>query len=146
MRGHLMPARNFLSFPRACSGLPRINLLKQKPLCRSFVRACLFQPGERQRLDTLVGSAAGDPARMSALQRAAPVELAVHAASSGSWDRCVPICLNFTLFIVHLQILGMTKDPLQHAGIARLAWRLVKSDATVAWAQCSDDITMTPLP
>ena len=59
----------------------------RKKACRSFVRACLFQPGERQRLDSLVGLAAADAERMSALQRAAPVELAVHAASSGSWDR-----------------------------------------------------------
>ena len=56
--------------------------------CRPFVRACLFQPGERQRLDSLVRNASADADRMSALQRAAPVELATHAASSGSWDRC----------------------------------------------------------
>lgn len=51
------------------------------------MRACLFQPGERQRLDGLVGTAAADAEMMGALQRAAPVELAVHAAASGAWDR-----------------------------------------------------------
>ena len=70
-----------------CCQLQSIPLGTEACLRRSFVRACLFQPGERQRLDSLVGSAAGDAGRTSALERAAPVELAVHAASSGSWDR-----------------------------------------------------------
>ena len=59
-----------------------------EPSCRPFVRACLFQPGERQRLDGLVSSASAEADQMGTLQRAAPVELAIHAASSGSWDRC----------------------------------------------------------
>ena len=82
---------------QCCLGSTNHNLREKRPRCipsdtetrlrRSFVRACLFQPGEHQRLDSLVGSAAGDAGRTSALERAAPVELAVHAASSGSWDR-----------------------------------------------------------
>ena len=61
------------------------------------MRACLFQPGERQRLDALVDSAAADAERMQALQTAAPVELAIHAAASGLWDRCrimPPVCVS----------------------------------------------------
>ena len=61
------------------------------------MRACLFQPGERQRLDALVDAAAADAERMRALQTAAPIELAIHAAASGSWDRykiMPPVCVS----------------------------------------------------
>ena len=77
-----------MSTSRRSLALDMSSTLLRRPICcRSFVRACLFQPGERQRLDSLVGLAGADAERMTALQRAAPVELAVHAASSGSWDR-----------------------------------------------------------
>ena len=83
-------------------------LLKQSPICRSFVRACLFQPGERQRLDSLVGAVAGDAGSMSILQRAAPVELAVHAASSGSLDRYGSAQSHVLELFVHSVVEGMS--------------------------------------
>ncbi|KAL3131372.1 hypothetical protein ABBQ38_007687 [Trebouxia sp. C0009 RCD-2024] len=55
---------------------------------RPFVRACLFQPVERQRLGKLVQQAATDSHMSSMLESSAAVEIAAQAAISRQWDRC----------------------------------------------------------
>lgn len=57
-------------------------------VCRPFVRACLFQSSNRQRLAELVSSAATDESRHALLETEAAVELAAQAAMACQWDQC----------------------------------------------------------
>lgn len=54
---------------------------------RPFVRSCLFQSTERDRLREFLRGAAPDAGCMRLLQQAAPVELALEAAHLLEWDR-----------------------------------------------------------
>ena len=56
--------------------------------CRPFVRSCLFQASERQRLTNLVQQAGSDSHMSAMLESHAAVEVAAQAAISRQWDRC----------------------------------------------------------
>lgn len=56
-------------------------------VCRPFVRSCLFQPLERQRLHKVVQQAATNSHVSGMLESNAPVEIAAQAAITQQWDR-----------------------------------------------------------
>ena len=64
----------------SCSAVPYF--------CRPFVRACLFQSSNRQRLAELLSSAASNESRHALLESEAAVELAAQAAMACQWDQC----------------------------------------------------------
>lgn len=59
-------------------------------MCRPFVRACLFQGMERERLGKMVQQAATDSHMSGMLESSAAVEIAAQAAISRQWDRLHP--------------------------------------------------------
>lgn len=55
--------------------------------CRPFVRSCLFQPVERERLSKVMQQAATQASVTTLLENNAVVEIAAQAAISRQWDR-----------------------------------------------------------
>ena len=53
--------------------------------CRPFVRACLYQASEREHITQLLEQ----PRQAAVLQAECPVEVALHAAVQGEWERWV---------------------------------------------------------